>query len=45
MVTSGTKVARNERRNRKMTATTSRTASAMVVNTALMEASMKIEES
>ena len=45
MVTSGMSVARSERRKRKMTSTTSATASPMVVKTSSIERSMKIEES
>ena len=43
MVTSGISVARNERRKKKITRTTSTTASAMVVKTALIDSRMKIE--
>ena len=43
MVTSGITVARSERRKKKITSTTSTTASAMVMNTALIEWRMKIE--
>ena len=45
MVTSGMRVARRLRRKKKMIASTSRMASPMVVNTDLIERSMKIEES
>jgi hypothetical protein len=43
MVTSGIKVARNERRNRKITRITSATASKMVVKTDSTERSMNNE--
>ena len=43
MVTSGISVARSERRKKKITSTTSTTASAMVSNTASIDSRMKIE--
>ena len=43
IVTSGISVARSERRKKKITSTTSTIASTMVVNTALIERSMKTE--
>ena len=43
MVTSGISVARSERRNRKMTSTTSTIASPMVWKTFLIDRAMKIE--
>ncbi len=45
MVTNGISVARNERRNTKITSTTRITASPMVRYTASIERSMKIDES
>ena len=45
MVTSGISVARKLRRKKKMIASTSRIASPMVLNTASIERSMKIDES
>ena len=45
MVTRGMMVARNERRETKITSATSATASMMVLNTASIERSMKTDES